>query len=142
MVKTTPAEPKGLWATDTDLIGNVTSGIGRGAVLHRYFNPNPPTLTLTLALTPSRRVRAARCRRCGGAPIYWRPRRRWGGGRCLTRTFTLTPTLPPTLTPTLILTPTPTPNQVGARRGGAGARGGCTYYDGEARGTVHRGGGP
>ena len=34
LVKTTPAEPKGLWATDTDLIGNVTSGIGRGAVLH------------------------------------------------------------------------------------------------------------
>ena len=32
--KTTPAEPKGLWARDTDLIGNVTSGVGRGAMLH------------------------------------------------------------------------------------------------------------
>ena len=34
LTKTTPAEPKGLWARDTDLIGNVTSGVGRGAMLH------------------------------------------------------------------------------------------------------------
>lgn len=34
LTKTTPAEPKGLWARDTDLIGNGTTGVGRGAVLH------------------------------------------------------------------------------------------------------------